>query len=457
MQRPSALAGTLRERVRAARARRPWSPLRLELGSVAVLLGATTVFYTSQGLTHTLVPLRAGSGGVAGWVTSAYFAGFVFGAFHGARPARRVGHVRAFGALTALTVAAVLAFPLLPPLAAWLAVRLVHGAAVAALATVVEAWLSAAASAQTRGRVLAVYTGAVYAGFGVGPLLLSVYPHTGWEAFSLAAILLCAAGTPVLLWRVDAPLVPEAPRAGVRHVLRVAPFGLAVAAASGVAGGAFTGLGPLYAVELGLESAGVGRLMSVTVLGGVALQWGIGYASDRLDRAWVMVATSAAATGLGLALALTAGLPLGAVIALLVAFEGVQLSLYPLALAHANDRSPDELDTADLASALLLAYGIGAAVGPLLAGGLSLALGATAAFVLAAGALALSALYGLAWRRRERPVPVASQGPYAALPQSSAELFGLDPATVPDAEFIERAEAESAEGEGEEEDADEPE
>lgn len=450
MQRPRELAGALRERVRAARDRERWSPLRLELGSVAVLLAATVIFYASQGLTHTLVPLRAGSGDAAGLVTSAYFAGFVLGAFYGTQPIRRVGHIRAFGALTGLTVMAVLAIPLLPPLATWLAVRFLHGACVAAIANVVEAWLSAAASAQTRGRVLAVYTGAVYGGFGLGPLLLVAYPHTGWEPFAIGAILLCAAGVPVLLWRVDAPAASEAPPPGVRRLLGVDPFGLAVAAASGVAGGAFTGLGPLFAVELGLESAGVGLLMSGVMLGGVALQWSIGLLSDRLDRGWVLVAGCAGAAGLGLALGVGAGLPFGPIVLLLVVFEGVQLALYPLALAHANDRNPRELDTADLASALLLAYGVGAVLGPLFAGGLSLALGPAGAFVLAGGALGGAALYGLARRRRERAVPVALQGTYAAFPQSSPELFDLDSATVPEAEFLER-------GEGEPEDEPEPE
>ncbi len=58
-------------------------------------------------------------------------------------------------------------------------------------------------------------------------------------------------------------------------------------------------------------------------------------------------------------------LGLAAVYCLLAGFLGILYALYPLALAHANDRVGTPTDTADIGAGLLLCYGIGAAASPL--------------------------------------------------------------------------------------------
>ena len=43
-------------------------------------------------------------------------------------------------------------------------------------------------------------------------------------------------------------------------------------------------MAPVYASLNGFDAAGVGLMMSATILGGALLQWPIGRASDRGDR-----------------------------------------------------------------------------------------------------------------------------------------------------------------------------
>lgn len=182
-----------------------------KLASLAVLLLATVVMYISQGLTHTLVPLRLASGSASGLVTACYFVGFSLGAFLGPQLIRRVGHIRAFGGLLGIVILAVLSLALVDALWFWGVIRLLHGASIAAAAIVVEAWLVSASGPEARGRVLAVYTLAVYGGIGIGPLFLTILPEgadTLWQPFSVAAIILCLAAVPVLFWRTDAPPIP---------------------------------------------------------------------------------------------------------------------------------------------------------------------------------------------------------------------------------------------------------
>lgn len=407
----------------------------LHLGTVVVLLAATAVLYTSQGLTHTVVPLRLAVGTSAGLVTAAYFAGFAAGAFLGGPVIRHVGHIRAFGALTAIVVVLVLLLPLLPMHGAWMVLRTLHGAGIAGLALIVESWLTATTSAAARGRVLAAYTTAVYTGFGIGPLLLSVYSVASWEVFSIGAALLAGAGVPVLLSRIEAPPLPDPAVAISRPPIGIPPLSLVVGAASGASSAALTALVPLFGVGLGLDGAGVGLLMSVMMLGGLALQWPIGHLSDRRDRRVVIVAVCALSATIALALLSVEGLPTVAVFVLLAALEGTMLTLYPMSLAYANDCIGPGVDSTDVAAGLLLAYGAGSVLGPLAGGFLSIRFGPQAVFVLAGMLLGAATLFGVARLRHERRTAVEHQVAYAAVPHSTPGVFELEAGTVPEEDF----------------------
>lgn len=406
-----------------------------KLAALAVLLVATLVMYVSQGLTHTLVPLRLASGSVSGLVTSCYFVGFGLGAFLGPLLIRRVGHIRAFGGLLGIVIFAVLSLALVDALWFWAMIRLLHGASIAATAVVVEAWLVSASGPEARGRVLAVYTLAVYGGIGLGPLVLTFYPDTLWQPLSVAAIALCLAAVPVLFWRTDAPPISPLAPANWRRIMSVSPVSLATSTAAGVSGGALAALAPIYAVSLGLDTSGVALMMSVPVILGVMLQSLVGMLSDRYERRRVMSGALLISAGCAFLLLWGQSLGLIAIYGLLAGLQGVLYALYPLALAHANDRVGTPTDTADIGAGLLLGYGIGAAAGPAIAGGVALAMGPSSGFLVAVVALALTGSYILLDIHRHARVALVDKGAYTNLPSSTPKVFALEPRTVPDPEI----------------------
>jgi hypothetical protein len=73
------------------------------------------------------------------------------------RTVARVGHIRAFGAMTALAVVSVLPRCWCSPWA-WIPLRGVAGFAFAGAAMIVESWLNERADAASRGRVFGLYT-----------------------------------------------------------------------------------------------------------------------------------------------------------------------------------------------------------------------------------------------------------------------------------------------------------
>ncbi len=381
-------------------------PLTALLAGVALLLAGS-------GLLGTLLAVRGGlegyGGQTLGWVMSGYFAGFLAGTFLAPPLIRRIGHVRAFAFCTGLAAIAVLLHPVWVDPAAWFGLRVVTGVALVTLYTVIESWLNAQPDPAIRGRVFAIYMAVNLGALALGQLLLGLGVDGGFMLFSLVAILVCASALPVTLTRLAQPTFPPNPRLGLRRLYAVAPAATLAAGLSGLAMGAFWGLGPVYAGEIGLDRAGISHFMVATILGGALLQWPLGRLSDRLDRRIGLALACAAAAAVALAALPGAGWGGGWIYALFFAFGGLAFSIYPMSVAHMLDTLPRE-DLLSGCSSLLLVHGIGAMLGPMIAGELMSrhgpgALPAYFAAVLAA--LSLFLMARLALNRRPDRHPAA--------------------------------------------------
>src|SRR5690606_27921390 len=167
---------------------------------------------------------------------------------------------------------------------AWFGLRVVTGVALVGLYTVIESWLNAQPDPARRGRVFNLYMAVNLGALAAGQLLLGLGVDGGITLFSLVAILICASALPVTLTRLAQPEVPATPRLGLRRLYGMAPAATLAAGASGLAMGAFWGLGPVYAGQVGLDRSVVSTFMVATILGGALLQWPLGRLSDRVDR-----------------------------------------------------------------------------------------------------------------------------------------------------------------------------
>jgi MFS family permease len=172
--------------------------------------------------------------------------------------------------------------------------------------------------------------------------------------------------------------------------------------------------------------------MSVPVIIGLILQWPVGALSDRYERRRVMSGATLVSASFALMLLWGENLGLAAVYCLLAGFQGILYALYPLALAHANDRVGTPTDAADIGAGLLLCYGIGAAAGPAVAGGVALAIGPESGFLVAMLALALTSAYIFRDVHRHARITIVDKGAYTNLPSSTPAVFELEPRTVPD-------------------------
>jgi len=400
---------------------------------VRSLLFAIYVMMAGAGYLSTLVTLRLEDAGAnaltTATVTASYFAGLTLGALRVPRVINRVGHIRGFAAFVSLFSATALAYALVPPPFYWIGLRFVDGICVAAVFICLESWLNERAEEGSRGTILAAYMIALYLGQATGQQLLNLSPGAVALPFLIASIPISLSIIPIALTRLTGPALSEQLPISVARLYGASPLGFVGAVTSGIMLGAFYGLGAVYARRLGLSVADTATLMSVVIIGGVALQWPLGRLSDRFDRRRVIVATLAGCVATTALLSFPSANATLFIAAAL--FGGLSFALYPLSVAHTNDHLASAERVAASGSLVLL-YSIGAATGPLLAGAAMTALGVAGLFLTLCGCCGAALLFAL-WRQLARaPVPAGRQQRYRALPRTTpvAAILEMPPAPV---------------------------
>jgi MFS family permease len=263
---------------------------------------------------------------------------------------------------------------------------------------VIESWLNEQADAKQRGVVFSGYMIASYLGLVLGQLILVMHPALGLELLMLVALCFALCLVPVALTRRihPAPLhpAPMEPRFFIKRV----PQSLTTVLGSGLIVGSFYGLAPLYASQQGLSTEQVGLFMGSCIFAGLLVQWPLGWLSDRYDRALLIRCFALALVVCALPLAILSKVPLEVLFVAGFCCSLVQFCLYPLAVAFSNDHVEGDRRVS-LTAMLLVTYGVGASIGPLVAGVLMKLFGSQMLY----GFFALFALV-LVWRIRPKAV-----------------------------------------------------
>ncbi|WP_085724762.1 MFS transporter [Pseudomonas sp. R37(2017)] len=339
--------------------------------SFRALYFASLMMLIGSGLLSTYLGLRLAADHVdslwVGALMAANYFGLVLGGKIGHRLIARVGHIRAYSACAGIVGAAVLGHGLIDFLPAWLFLRVIVGLGMMCQYMVIESWLNEQADARQRGLVFSGYMIASYLGLVMGQLILVMHPALGLELLLLVALCFALCLVPVALTRRihPAPLhpAPMEPRFFIKRV----PQSLSTVLGAGLIVGSFYGLAPLYASQQGLSTELVGLFMGSCIFAGLLVQWPLGWLSDRYDRA-VLIRSFAFSLALAaLPLAIMPQVPLEVLFIAGFICSLMQFCLYPLAVAFSNDHVEGDRRVS-LTAMLLVTYGVGASIGPLVAG-----------------------------------------------------------------------------------------
>lgn len=377
------------------------------LAPVSALLISVSMLLMGNGLQGTLVPVRGNLESFLpfelGLLGAAYFIGFTLGCLHGPLLVRRAGHIRTYLAMTSVASAVAVLHPVFIDAIVWSVQRAVTGYCFAVLYIVIESWLNERADNEMRGTVFSVYTIINLTVITAGQMMLGLADPTSFALFALSSVLVSVAALPVAFTVAVSPAAVEFVRPHLGKLYRISPVGVAGCLAVGLANGSFWALGPVFAQNLGLNTAGIGFFMSAVVLGGAISQWPLGRLSDRMDRRIVIIIAGLVALAAAIALML---IPENDRMSMIIAgavFGAGAFPIYPLSVAHANDYA-DRSEFVAVSSGLLLVFGIGAAAGPLLAAVVrEVALVPTLFFFTAAVHAAL--IVYVVWRMTQRSAP----------------------------------------------------
>ena len=383
----------------------------------ALLLGIAFIM-VGNGLQGTLLGLRASLEGfpttATGVVMTGYYVGFVAGSTIVPKLLKNVGHIRVFAAMASLASGAVLLHGLWVHPAGWTLFRVLTGFCFAGLYVVTESWLNDAATNRTRGQLLSVYMVLVFSGMGGGQYLLLLADPQSFELFIVISLLVSFALVPIVLSVSPAPRFEAPSHLGWRELYAMSPLGVAGSAMVGMAHAALFTMTPVYAGLMELSIAQISVLMSAALMGGMSLQWPIGWLSDRFDRRSIITVVTFAAALAALAAWWMSGVSWIAFIACVFLFGGLSLPLYSLCLAHVSDfLEPRQIVSAS--ATVVLVGGVGLCFGPLLASAGMSAAGPDGLFIhlaLVHGSIGIFALYRMT--RRSAP-PLEDQRHYEAM------------------------------------------
>ena len=396
--------------------------------SISSLLLGMAMLQMGNSLQGTLIGVRGiGEGFSAdmiGFMSSGYFAGFIAGTVLTPYIIERAGHIRSFTALASLASAAVLGHIIIIDPIAWTTFRGLIGLSFAGIYVIMESWLNERSTNETRGQMVAIYMVVNLIALTAGQYLLNFADPSGYVLFCAVSVLVSIALIPVALTRTIAP-VPQKPRPlPLRRIFNISPLGVTSSFAYGLGMGSFWGLAPVFADRVLGANEDIAMFMALCILGGGLVQWPLGWLSDKVDRRKMIITISllGAVACCGIAFL---GVPKPSLIFYLAFVFGVAtFPLYAISVSHTND-FVDASERVLVSGTLLLVYGVGAVIGPIVAGVAMSKFGPGGLFYYIGSVYGLVGFYGL-WRMTRRaavaPEEKAKFVPATTNPQATIQI-----------------------------------
>jgi len=385
------------------------------------LLMGVMLLMVGNGVQGSLLGIRGAMEGFSTFelsvVMSSYFVGFLGGSRLAPEMIRRVGHVRVFAALGSLISAVLVLYPLLVEWQTWSAMRVVIGFCFSGIFVTSESWLNNTATNETRGQTLSAYIIVQMLGIIASQGLLAMGDPAGFGLFIIPSVLVSLAFMPLLLADTPAPTFDSIKPMSFRRLFATSPLGCVGMLLTGGIYAAMFGMASVWGSMMALSLGQIAAFVAALYVGGLALQYPLGWLSDRMDRRALVMWLSVLGAAV-MVLASVVRLPFQADLGVALLLGGTINPLYSLLIAHTNDFLTKE-DMPSASAGLIFLNGFGAIFGPLVAGWLMGAIGAAGYFLIMAVLFGVLALYA-GYRMTRRAAPTA--GSYAGLTPTASSL-----------------------------------
>lgn len=336
---------------------------------ISVPVIALSLYAVASGYLMSLIPLVLPHYGLesqlASWLASVFYAGLLLGAVAIEPLVHRFGHRNAFVICLSAFIATIIILPLVAHASVWLVARFIAGVAVAGVFVVVESWLLHG-DERGRARRLGIYMASLYGGSSIGQLGIGYLGVEGHLPFVVIFVLLMLAVMVLMFGKSEQPHSEQPSRLSLKQISKISHAAMLGCMVSGLTIGAVYGLMPLELLHRGIAQDDLGTLMALVILGGMAVQPMVPWASKFLGRTLLMALFCLLGVG---AIAITTLDHSLTTLAMAIFVLGMALfSLYPIAINLGCDKMEPSKIVA-ITQVMLFSYSIGSVVGPLLADG----------------------------------------------------------------------------------------
>ena len=387
--------------------------------SIVSLLFGTAMLLAGTGLHSLLLPLRGQAEGFSttalGLLGTAWAGGFVAGCLLAPRIVQRAGHVRAFGSLAATGAVIALLTGLVVDQWVWIALRAVTGFTMAGAYMIIESWLNERATNENRGTVFGTYMMVTYGSIMAGQMFVAGGDVLHDTLFMVTGILICLSILPTAVSRAQSPKPLAEVSLDLPRLYHNSPVSFVACFLIGIANGAWGTLGAVFGARVGISTFDIALMMSLTVVAGAVFQLPAGRLSDRTDRRYVLAGAAFGAALFGLLVFLIEPHSGPVLITMTACYGALAYVLYSVAAAHANDHARPE-EFIKVSGGLLLLYGFGTMVGPLVGAPLMDLMGPGSLFLATALAHVALGAYTLLRIRARAPVPVGERDAFTSQP-----------------------------------------
>ncbi len=333
----------------------------------ALLIGVCLlVFGTNlQGVLLPIIGHERGSGMTAiGLFSAGWSVGFVLACLCIGRLLSTLGHVRAFALLASLSAGCALLLAALPGDRSWIVLRVVIGFCYGGLSAIVEGWLVEQAGS---GIAFASYMIVNLLASLFGTLSLNLVNPLGRVPFALMAATVALSVLPITLTRVPPPPVPPPFRPRLGRLIRGSPVGALGCLVVGLITGALGGLGPIFGMMSGLDMRDDTLMLAANSIGGALAYVPIGLLAGRVDGHMLLQGLALLGLAICAPLILLPDLSPGSLILTVGLFGFAQYPLYGVCIGIARAQLPEQSGSQTV-SELLLLFGLGTIVGPVIGG-----------------------------------------------------------------------------------------
>jgi MFS family permease len=329
--------------------------------------------------------------------------------------------VRVFSALGSLISALLILYPMMVDVWAWSVMRVLIGFGFSGIYVTAESWLNNTATNETRGQALSAYMIVQMLGIIASQGLLALGDPTGFGLFIIPSVLVSLAFMPILLADTPAPTFDTIKGMSFARLFRISPLGCVGMLLTGGIFAAMFGMASVWGAMSGLTLGQIAGFGATLYIGGLTLQYPVGWLSDRMDRRALVLWLSVIAAAL-MFLAGIVPMPFSWNLGVALILGGIINPLYSLLIAHTNDFLTKEQMPA-ASSGLIFLNGFGAIFGPLVTGWLMGVVGPGGYFLFIGALFATLAGYS-AWRMTRRGAPKATQGYTGLSPNASSLAVG---------------------------------